>query len=270
MNPLTKLRKKKINSIRKKIKSNIPSFGTWQQIQSIEISKILSNGDYDWITLDLEHGAFDNSFLSYAFDKIIANGCLPLARISKPDRYLARSVLDYGAGGIIIPMIENKEQLQEIINYSIWPPHGKRGVSFCNANDFGESFKDYSKEAKNPLIIAMIENKKGVENLKQILSVKNLDAILIGPYDLSASLGILGKFSHKDFVKCQNKIFRMCKEFRVPFGFHITEPKKKIVTNKLNQGATFIALGLDTTFLINFSKLDKYYEKKKNKTKKYL
>lgn len=266
MNSLTKLRKKKINLIRKKLKSKIPSFGTWQQIQSIEISKILSKGDYDWIALDLEHGAFDNTFLSYAFEKIIANECLPLARISKPDKYLARSVLDYGAGGIIIPMIETKEQLEEIIDEVIWPPYGKRGVSFCNANDFGESFNDYSKEAQSPLVIAMIENQKAVKNLEKILLVKNLDAILIGPYDLSASLGIVGKFSHKDFIKCQNQIFKICKKFRVPYGFHIVEPEKKMITNKLNQGATFIALGMDTTFLVNFSKLNKYYERKRNKT----
>jgi 2-dehydro-3-deoxyglucarate aldolase len=266
MNSLTKLRKKKINSIRKKLKSKIPSFGTWQQIQSIEISKILSNGNYDWIALDLEHGAFDNSFLNFAFDKITTNGCLPLARVSKPDKYLARSVLDYGAGGIIIPMIETKEQIEEIINEAIWPPYGKRGVSFCNANEFGDSFNDYSKEAKSPLIIAMIENQTGVENLEHILSVKNLDAILIGPYDLSASLGIVGKFLHKDFIKCQNEIFKICKKFRVPFGFHIVEPEKKIITNKLNQGATFIALGMDTTFLNKFSKLNRYYERKRNKT----
>lgn len=266
MNSLTNSRRKKINFIRKNLKSKIPAFGSWQQIQSIEISKILSNGSYDWVALDLEHGAFDNSFLSYAFDQIIANGCLPIARISKPDKYLARYVLDYGAGGIIIPMIENKEQLQEIIDYSIWPPHGKRGVGFCNANNFGGSFKDYSKEARSPLIIAMIENQKGVENLKQILSVNNLDAIMIGPYDLSASLGILGKFSHKNFIKCQNEIFKICKKFRMPFGFHIVEPDKKIITNKLNQGATFIALGTDTTFLNKFCKLNRYYERKRNKT----
>lgn len=266
MNSLTKLRKKKVDFIRKKLSLNIPSFGTWQQIQSLEISKILSKGDYDWIALDLEHGAFDNSFLNHSFEKIIANDCLPLARISKPDKFIARSVLDYGAGGIIIPMIETKEQLEEISHDIIWPPYGKRGVSFCNANDFGENFNDYSKEARSPLIIAMIENQKGVENLEKILSLKNLDAILIGPYDLSASLGIVGKFSHKDFIKCQNEIFKICKKFKVPFGFHIVEPEKKMITNKLNQGATFIALGMDTTFLSNFSKLNKYYERKRNKT----
>ena len=263
-NSSTYLRKKKIGLIRKKIRYKIPSFGTWQQIQSIEITKILSKSNYDWIAIDLEHGAFDKTFLNFAFDKMILNSCLPLARISKPDKFEARSVLDFGAGGIIIPMIETKRQLEEIIYEAVWPPHGRRGVSFCNANDFGDSFDDYALEAKNPLVIAMIENQKGVENLEQILSVKNLDGILIGPYDLSASLGITGKFSNKKFIKCQNNIFKTCQKFKVPFGFHIVDPDKKKIMKTLNQGATFIALGMDTIFLSKFSKLNLYYERKRN------
>ena len=257
MSTHTEIRRKKINFIRKKLLIKKPSIGTWQQIQSIEISKILANSDYDWIALDLEHGAFDNTFLNFAFDMITSNGCLPLARISKPDKFEARSILDYGAAGVIIPMIESKKQLDEITNEIIWPPKGNRGVGFCNANNYGDSFNEYSKEAIKPFIVAMIESTRAIENLDQILLNKNLDAILIGPYDLSASLGVLGNFSQKEFIKFQNKIFECCKKHKVPFGFHVIDPEGKIIEEKLNHGATFIAVGADTVFLNKYSKLNK-------------
>ena len=125
---------------------------------------------------------------------------MPLARLKKPDKFEARFVLDYGAAGIIIPMIETRQQLEEIVNEIIWPPGGKRGVGFCNANGYGEHFNEYSKEANKPFIIAMIENKVALENIDDILATKNLDAIIIGPYDLSASLGVTGDFSNKNFL----------------------------------------------------------------------
>ena len=234
MKSLTKLRREKIQQVRKKLKNRKVSIGTWQQIQSIEISKILSHSKYDWIALDLEHGAFDNSFLNHAFDIITSNGCLPLARIKKPDKFEARFVLDYGAAGIIIPMIETRQQLEEIVNEIIWPPGGKRGVGFCNANGYGEHFNEYSKEANKPFIIAMIENKVALENIDDILATKNLDAIIIGPYDLSASLGVTGDFSNKKFLKYKNNIFKSCKKAKIPFGFHIVDPEKKLLKITLN------------------------------------
>ena len=254
-----------LNKIRKKLSNTQASLGTWQQIQSIEISKLLAIAGYDWITIDLEHGSFDNSFLSGAFDTILAHGALPFARISRPDKFEARLALDKGAAGIIIPMIETKEQVDEIIDYSIWPPKGSRGVGFCNANDFGKSFETYKKESQKPFISVMIENFRVIKQLDKICSSKSIDSIFIGPYDLSASLGVTGDFRSKIFNEAQKEIFYIAKK-KKPFGFHVVEPSKKIIYEKIKLGASFIAIGTDSVFINNFANLDRFYERKRNKT----
>ena len=257
----SKKRIKLLSKIRKKLLMKQISLGTWQQMQSIEISKLLALSNYDWIALDLEHGGFDNSHLSGAFDIILSQGALPLARISRPDNFEARSVLDKGAAGIIIPMIETNEQMEEIIEHSIWPPKGKRGVGFCNVNDFGKNFHQYKSESQKPFISIMIENINILSHLDKICSNNNVDSIFIGPYDLSASLGLTGDFKNKDFKKIQDEIFYIAKKYNKPFGFHVVEPSKKIVQEKIKLGATFIAVGTDSVFINTFANSERYYER---------
>lgn len=256
----SKLRLDRINILRKKLLNQKVSVGTWQLIQSFEVSKILSLAKYEWVTIDLEHGSFDESFLSPAFDIILSQGSLPLARIARPDKFESRSVLDKGAAGVIIPMVETPEQLDDIINSSLWPDNGNRGVGYCNANDFGKNFKDYKEEAQRPIFVAMIENTQIIENLEKICSNKYLDALFIGPYDLSASLGITGDFKNKLFVDTQNRIFDICSKYKKPFGYHVINPDKKDLQNKISKGATFLAIAADTIFLQEFAESNKYFE----------
>ena len=110
----------------------------------------------------------------------------------------------------------------------------KRGVGFCNANGYGEHFNEYSKEANKPFIIAMIENKVALENIDDILATKNLDAIIIGPYDLSASLGVTGDFSNKKFLKYKNNIFKSCKKSQNSFWISYNRSRKKLLKITLN------------------------------------
>ena len=218
---------------------------------------------YDWVTIDLEHGSFDNSFLCGAFDTILSQGAVPLARISRPNKFEARMALDKGAAGVIIPMVETKEQVDEIIDHSIWPPGGIRGVGFCNANDFGDSFDIYKKESQNPFISLMIENYKVINQLDEICSNKYIDSIFIGPYDLSASLGVNGDFNSKIFIDTQEEIFKIAKKNKKPFGFHVVEPSSKTIEEKIKLGASFIAIGTDSVFLNNYASLDRHLSERK-------
>ena len=104
------------------------------------------------------------------------------------------------AGGIIVPMIESAKQLESIRDFCRWPPAGNRGVGYSRANLFGKYFDEYRKEAQCPLLVSQIENISAVNNLDEILKVDGLDAIMIGPYDLSASMGITGEFDNENFV----------------------------------------------------------------------
>ena len=134
------------------------------------------------------------------FEALELGKTLPLVRVSEGKSKECKEALDAGAGiGVIVPMIESASQLENIRQNCCWPPSGKRGVAFHRANFFGGRFKDYLEEAQSPLIVAMIETAKGMENIDEILDVKGLDAIIVGPYDLSASIGKTAQFESKEF-----------------------------------------------------------------------
>jgi len=251
------MRKEKIELIRNELSNEGISIGTWQQIPHASISEILGNSGYDWVAVDLEHGSISIEQLPDLFRAIELGGALPIARLAESNRKDCKQALDAGAGGVIVPMIESAEQLQSISDFCCWPPSGKRGVGFSRANLFGKNFVEYSKEAQAPLLIAQIENISALNNLDNILQVKGLDAIIIGPYDLSASMDITAEFEHNDFKKVLSQILEKCKQYNVACGYHIVQPDFNILNSKIKLGFRFIAFSIDSVFLLDSSKIDR-------------
>ena len=239
----------KINAIRKKLNDGVVSIGTWQQIPHPSISEILGNGEYDWVVIDMEHGSISVNQLPDLFRAIELGNTLPLARISESNPKDCKQALDAGAGGIIVPMIESADQLKSIREYCCWPPVGNRGVGFSRANLFGKHFDEYQQEAQSPMLIAQIENINAVNNLEEILQVEGLDAIIVGPYDLSASMGITAQFENTQFKKVLTKIMEACVQHNITCGYHIIDPKLENITKCIKQGFKFIAYCTDGILL---------------------
>ena len=239
----------KIKSIRKKLQHDQVSIGTWQQIPHASISEILGKSGYDWVAVDMEHGSVNVDKLPDLFRAIELGGTLPLARIAESKSKDCKQALDAGAGGIIAPMIESAEKLKMVRNACCWPPVGMRGVGFSRANLFGKHFDEYKKEAQSPLLIAQIEHINAVNNLEEILTVEGLDAIIVGPYDLSASMGITGEFYSKEFIDIMDNIMSLCNKHNVPCGDHVVQPDQKTLEKRIDQGFRFIAFGTDGVFM---------------------
>ncbi|MCW7482130.1 HpcH/HpaI aldolase family protein [Leptospira kanakyensis] len=235
--------------IRNKLKQGKPSIGTWMQIPSGSIAEILGYAGYDWVTVDLEHGSISTSQLPDLFRSIELGGTLPLARLAKGSLKDCKSALDAGAGGVILPMIESEEQIRECIEWSCWPPMGKRGVGFSRANLFGKYFNEYRSESQNPLIVAQIEHINAVNNLEKILKCDGLDAIMIGPYDLSASMNITAEFEDSKFIEIINRIKEVSKKHNIPSGLHIVKPEIIQLRNRIEEGYQFLAYSIDSVFL---------------------
>ena len=244
MNKLISLR-----NIRSKLQKGEFTIGSWIQLESPSSAEIIGNSKYDWVAVDLEHGSISISQLPNIFRALELGNTLPLARISEGSPNNCKRALDSGASGLIIPKIESKKQLEFLIMSCKWPPNGLRGVGFSRANLYGENFVNYKEEASQPLVVGMIETKLGLENIREILSVKGLDAILIGPYDLSASLGLTGETSHPKVEKEINHILSCCIKLNIPAGIHIVNPSVKEFKNKIKKGYRFIAYSIDTVFL---------------------
>ena len=248
-----------INTILKKLKNGEPTIGTWMQISSPDVAEILGKAGYDWVAVDLEHGAFSRQILPDIFRALELGGTLPIARVAQCSPQNIKEALDAGAQGIILPMIESKAQLEDGISWSYYPPKGRRGVGYSRANVFGKNLSSYiQSNAGDILIVAQIEHVKAVQELDDILSVKFLDAIMVGPYDLSGSMDLTTQFEHPDFLHVMDTIFHKAKEHDIPMGLHIVQPDREILKSKIVEGYQFIAYGIDAVFLYRSAEQPNY------------
>lgn len=235
----------------------------WQQIPSSLITEIFCSSSFDGVVLDLEHGHFNNETLYSCIQVGTLSNKKVFARFSHLDRQCIRMCLDAGISGVILSTVETFEQAKEFYDYCIYPfknqvekfdqdnrgvirkslvieAGGKRGQGLVRENLWGMKPLELSR----PIIIPQIETVKGVKNIEHISSI-NFDYYLIGPYDLSASLGSVGDFNSAEFT---SSLERLKKTVGNKLGFHIpSDIKNKI---KDYQDYQFLALGMDTTFII--------------------
>ena len=176
-----------IKSIRNKIKKKKASIGSWLQIPDANVAEIYGNLNYDWIAIDTEHSIFNSDKIIDIFRAIELGNTLPIIRLNSNNDKQIKNYLELGCSGFIIPMVENIDHLNNIEKYLNFFPSGIRGTGFNRSNLYGVEFSKYINSKTKPLIIAQIETKDGVKNLKEIIKSKILDAIFIGPYDLSMS-----------------------------------------------------------------------------------
>jgi 2-dehydro-3-deoxyglucarate aldolase len=219
------------------------------QIPDSNIAEIMGRAGYQWVAIDMEHGPVSVSQLPDIFRALELGGTLPLARVASPLPINCRQALDQGAAGVVIPMISSASQLESIISECHWPPRGRRGVGFQRANVFGKFFDKYLEESQEALVVAQIEHVDAVNNLESIVAVNGLDAIMVGPYDLSASLGITGEFENKKYLETLSRILAVCAKHKMPCGMHVVQPDTKMLEQRIREGYTFIAYGVDTVFL---------------------
>ena len=240
-------------NLRFKLKSKSASIGSWIQLPCPSSAEILGASSYDWIAVDIEHGSIDISQLPNIFRALELGNTIPLVRCSCDSPVNIKQVLDAGAFGVIIPNVRSSIQLNKIISAVRWPPSGTRGVGFSRANLYGKNFDKYSEFSQSPFVVAMIEDYESLSSIDQIFSTRGLDAALIGPYDLSASMGITGLFHHPDFKLALETIKLSAKSFDIPLGVHIVEPDNDLLRTCIDEGYLFLPYSIDSVILRKFS-----------------
>lgn len=219
------------------------------QISNSSIAELMGSSGYDWVAIDAEHGSFALSELPDLFRALELGNTLPLVRVPDQNLKYCQQVLDAGAAGIIVPLIEDEKMLTEIIDATRWPPAGTRGVGYSRVNRFGGDFQSYSVEAQNPFVAAMIESERGLKKLDDIISIPGLDAVLVGPYDLSASLGKLGLFEDPKIQDAFEEIKVKCIAKGIAIGIHVVNPSPMELRARIQEGFTFIAYSVDSVML---------------------
>ena len=226
------------------------SFGSWITIPDVLVPEIFSSCKFDWLCVDLEHSNIDLSQLMNLIISIEKNNMSPLVRVGEINENLIKRVMDMGAHGIIAPNVCNREQAQKVVDAVKYPPQGKRGFGLFKAQGFGSNFNNYIKWVKKQsIVIVQIEHVDAVENLEEIFSVEGVDGFLVGPYDLSGSMGIPGKLDDKKLLEKIKIIFKEGKKFNKCAGIHVADPTKKKINNLIKVGFKFIGVGMDSIFL---------------------
>ena len=198
----------------------------------------------------MEHSVIDLFDAENLIRTVDLAGSLPLVRLPSNDEIIIKRLLDAGAAGIIIPQINNEEELLYAIKATKYAPEGIRGAGLARAQSYGRGFDDYKELVdSNLIIIAQIENKNALENLDSIFSVPELDAVIIGPYDLSASMGKAGQLDDNEVAEAIENILQKSIDKGISCGIHIIEPEASQLNERIEQGFNFIAYSLDIRML---------------------
>jgi 2-dehydro-3-deoxyglucarate aldolase len=236
--------------LKQKLQNKELSIGSWLTIPHQAVIEIMSTAGFDWLTIDMEHSPISIETIMNLIGHIQGNGMQALVRVSKNEEVVIKRVLDAGADGVVVPMIRNKEEAIQAVDFVKYPPLGKRGVGLNRAQKYGTAFDTYQDWVKNnAVVIAQIEHIDAVNNLEEIFSVPGIDGIIVGPYDLSASMGFPGEYEREDVKKALDRIDVVAKKLNKPLGFHIVASDHSKVLEKINKGYSFLAFSLDFFFL---------------------
>ena len=218
-------------------------------LPSAEIVELLSKLGFDWLFVDGEHGPFDTLQMQKML-QAASPSCPCIIRVPNYESVSIKKALDIGAAGIIVPQIKTAEETKAAVQAAKYPPQGIRGVGLARAHEYGISFTDYLDAAnEQTCVIIQAETKEAIDNIEAITAIDGVDAILIGPYDLSANLGYTGQIEHPEVTSAIKKVALACKNQNVKLGYFGVNAEA--VAPYIDTGFTLITVGVDSLFLLN-------------------
>jgi len=214
------------------------------------IAQILKNAGLEFAVLDMEHSGFGIDTIKRLARYCDGADLFSIVRVPVGQyQYVAR-VLDAGAKGVMIPMVESPEQIAEIVQFAKYHPEGKRGTAFGIAHD-NYKVTDMSEAMKKAnagtLIVSQAETAKGVENLEAIIQVEHVDMVWIGQFDLSQSLGVPGKFEHPIFVDAMDHVINMCNKYNKPCAMIVPNVEQAVYWR--DKGINCLSYGTDISII---------------------
>lgn len=231
------------------------SAGTWVTIGNPAVAEVSASLDLNFIVLDTEHSTMGLETVENMVRGIGATDgeTASIVRVPGNDQVYIKRVLDIGVDGVIVPMIETAEEARSLVDAVRYPPDGVRGIASGRASQYGSEFKDYVENAEDRLVtIAQIESKRGVENAKEIASVDGIDALFLGPADLSGSLGVFAQWESEILNDHIEQAVEVSKEMDLPIGTLIINQED--IEKRISQGFDYLAVGKDTATLATGTK----------------
>jgi len=226
------------------------TIGSWITIGSAIVAEVMARAGYDWLTIDMEHSAITLDVAQDLIRVIELCGVSPLVRVGENSPYLIKRVMDAGAHGVIVPMVNSRQDAEAAVRAIRYPPQGQRGVGLARAQQYGADFEGYRAwNERESILIVQVEHISAVDSIDDILCVPGVDGFIIGPYDLSGSLGVPVHFGHPAVLAALEKVKQASRRLDALAGFHVIPPESKPLADKIAEGFKFIAHSLDTLLL---------------------
>jgi 2-keto-3-deoxy-L-rhamnonate aldolase RhmA len=235
------------NDFRTRLKRGDQLLGTMVTLPSAPAAEVLASVGFDWLFVDAEHGPLETAEL-LAILTAVNRRAACVVRVPACDAVQIGKVLDLGADGIIVPQVNTPEQAAAAVRFARYPPDGARGVGLARAQGYGLKFKEYVEAANREIaVIVQAEHATAVAHIDAIARVPGVDAVLLGPYDLSASLGKMGQVDDPAVVAAIGRVTDACRAAGMPLGYFGVNATA--VRPYVERGYTLIVAGVDTTLL---------------------
>ncbi len=234
------------NAFRKKLLNKNRLIGTMVTLDSPAVSELLSQVGFDWLFIDAEHAPYSTKDMQALLQSAGKTPCV--IRLVSGTEVAIKKALDIGAAGIIVPQVNTAEQAEQIVQMARYSPMGSRGVGIGRAHGYGLKFQEYIARAnEETAVIVQAEHIEAVNNIHSIVKVPGIDVVLVGPYDLSASMGKLGKVDDVEVVAAIEKVTEACLNAGIRLG--IFGVSAEAVKPYMKKGYTLIVAGVDTLML---------------------
>jgi 2-keto-3-deoxy-L-rhamnonate aldolase RhmA len=236
------------NKVRKALGEGKTVYGPFQGIGSVAVSEILGAQGFDWVLVDLEHGQIDLETAGNLFAAIRRSGSQALARVPGNDQAFIKRVLDAGATGIMVPLVNSAEEADRAVRSCLYPPEGLRGLGPGRASLYGLDMLEYAKSANaETLVMVQAEHIAAVSRIDEILQVPGIDVLFVGPFDLACSMGHMDNPSHPEVEAAIEILLAAAQRARVAPGIFCMGGEA--AARRARQGFKFVALGLDSFYL---------------------
>jgi len=238
----------------RQLRTRAPVFGAWTSLAHPSITEIFTSSGVDFVGIDLEHSTISLEQAQRIIAAAHAGGAACLPRVTSHNGEQIKRLLDSGADGVIVPMVSTKAEVERIVEWCTYPPLGKRSYGVARAQGYGFDFEEYTTTwNSNSTIIIQIESIKGVEAVEDLLASQAIDGAMVGPYDLSGSLGIPGQLSDARVTKACARVIEASRHHGKACGTHLVEPTDAQASAAFDAGYTFVVLGSDIFVLWKWS-----------------
>ena len=238
-----------MKNLKRRLQNGETIHGCWLNLGSALTAEIVGLAGFDWVLIDLEHGAGTEKEALAQMQSLEHTGAGIVVRVESAELQRIQRILDMGAEGIMCPKINNLMEARKVVSGLHYPPIGQRGVAkMTRASQFGRNFQRYYDEApENILGIVQIETKEALNHLDEIANLKGVDVLFIGPADLSMELGLFGQFDHPVFIDALQRTIAAANKAGKATGILFFNPDD--YKKYHHMGIRFIACGADGTFV---------------------